>query len=111
MRQSVFHTQAVTLDQRNSERLYCRTFDKGLMKSDNRGKSWDRIGKSAIFSPSIMSVSVDHNQIRKNEFSKVYAGTEPSAPYASNDGGDSWEKMSGLNDLDSSDSCGIVGED
>jgi hypothetical protein len=96
--------QAVALDQGNSERLYCGTFDKGLMKSDNRGKSWNRIGKSAISSPSITSVSVDHNQIRKNEFSKVYAGTEPSELYASNDGGESWEKMTGLNDLNSSDS-------
>jgi photosystem II stability/assembly factor-like uncharacterized protein len=73
------------------------------MKSDNRGKTWDRIGKNTISSSSIMSVSVDHNRIRKNEFSKVYAGTEPSALYASNDGGKSWEKLSGLNDLDSSD--------
>lgn len=98
------HPQAVALDQGNSERLYCGTFDNGLMKSDNRGKSWDRIGKSVISSSSIMSVSVDYNRIRKNEFSKVYAGTEPSALYASNDGGNSWEKMSGFNDLDSSDS-------
>jgi photosystem II stability/assembly factor-like uncharacterized protein len=96
--------QAVALDQGNSGRLYCGTFDNGLMKSDNRGKSWDRIGKSAISSSSIMSVSVDHSQIRKNEFGKVYAGTEPSALYASNDGGDSWKKMSSLNDLESSDS-------
>jgi photosystem II stability/assembly factor-like uncharacterized protein len=96
--------QAVALDQGNSERLYCGTFDRGLMTSDNGGKSWYRIGKGSIPSSSITSVSVDHDRNRKNEFSKVYAGTEPSALYASNDGGDSWEKMSGLNDLHSSDS-------
>lgn len=95
------HPQAVAFDQGNSERLYCGTFDKGLMKSDNRGKCWDRIGENAI-SSSIMSVSV--GQKGKNEFSKLYAGTEPTALYVSNDGGYSWEKMSGLNDLESSDS-------
>jgi photosystem II stability/assembly factor-like uncharacterized protein len=97
------HPQAVALDQGYSERLYCGTFDEGLMKSDNKGKSWDRIGKNEI-SSSITSVSVDHSQKGTNEFSKVYAGSEPSELYASNDGGESWEKMAGLNDLNSSDS-------
>jgi photosystem II stability/assembly factor-like uncharacterized protein len=40
----------------------------------------------------------------KNKFNEVYAGTEPSALYTSNDGGDSWERMQTLNDLPSSKS-------
>ena len=41
---------------------------------------------------------------RENSFSRVYIGTEPSALYISNDGGESWEKMEALNKLPSSTS-------
>src|SRR3712207_8717064 len=47
--------------------------------------------------PYVMSVSVsplDH----ENKFNKIYVGTEPSALYISNDGGESWERMSALKD-------------
>lgn len=45
-----------------------------------------------------MSVAVSHLAYG-NKFNKVYAGTEPSALYISNDGGESWEKMEALNNL------------
>ena len=40
----------------------------------------------------------------QNKFNKVYAGTDPTALYISNDGGDSWERMEALNKLPSSKS-------
>src|SRR5438093_931518 len=88
--------QAIALDQGNSELLYCGTFENGLLKSEDRGESWDRIGENVISSPAVMSVSVDQNGGRKNGFGKVYVGTEPTALYTSTDGGDSWEKMDSL---------------
>ena len=52
-----------------------------------------------------MSVAVSSlNPNIENKFNKVYAGTEPSALYISNDGGSSWEKMEALNKLPSSTS-------
>ena len=51
-----------------------------------------------------MSVAVSSLNDSGNKFNKVYAGTEPSALYISNDGGDSWEKMETLNELPSSKS-------
>ena len=39
-----------------------------------------------------------------NRFNRVYAGTEPSAFYISNDGGESWERMEAMNALPSSKS-------
>jgi hypothetical protein len=52
-----------------------------------------------------MSVAVSSlNPNGGNKFSIVYAGTEPSALYISNNGGDSWEKMESLNKLPSSKS-------
>jgi photosystem II stability/assembly factor-like uncharacterized protein len=94
--------QTIAFDQGNSDRLYCGTFKSGLLKSDNRGESWERIGENIISSPAVMSVSVDQNGGSKNGFCKVYVGTEPSALYTSTDGGISWEQMDGLNKLDSS---------
>jgi hypothetical protein len=51
-----------------------------------------------------MSVAVSSLNSGNKKFNKVYAGTEPSALYTSNDGGDSWERMEGLNSLPSSKS-------
>src|SRR5262249_13823152 len=49
-------------------------------------------------------VSVNPLEESKHGYSKLYVGTEPSALYLSNDGGESWEKLSALNKLQSSNS-------
>jgi hypothetical protein len=55
-----------------------------------------------------MSASISNLERRggknKNRFNTVYVGTEPTAFYRSDDGGESWEKMRSLNDLKSSSS-------
>ena len=94
--------QCLAFDPQNPDRAYWGTFDNGLLKTDDRGQSWTSIGKGAISSPRIMSVAVSSLNDGKSGFNKVYAGTEPSALYVSNDGGDTWERMKGLNDLPSS---------
>src|SRR5918996_2725570 len=86
-----------------TDHAYCGTFGSGLWKTDDGGQTWSNIGKDAISSQNITSVSVSH-LARENRFNKVYAGTEPSALYISNDGGKSWEKMEALNKLRSSKS-------
>ena len=60
------------------------------------------IGKNEISTSNIMSVSVSPLKEGNNGFNKVYGGTEPSALYISSDEGESWERMSGLNSLESS---------
>jgi photosystem II stability/assembly factor-like uncharacterized protein len=95
--------QKIAFDPRNPDRAYCATFGDGLWKTDDGGQTWNSTGKDVISSPYVMSVSVcplDHG----NNFNKVYVGTEPSALYISNDGGNSWEKMETLNNLPSSTS-------
>ena len=98
------HPQCIAFDPRNSNRAYCGTFGDGLWKTDDGGQIWDSIVKdgSGISSKDVMSVSVSHLEGGNNEFNTVYVGTEPSAIYRSDDGGISWEKMSGLNSLKSS---------
>jgi len=94
--------QSVVFDPNNPSRAYCGTFGNGLWKTDDSGQTWNMIGKDAISSPYIMSLSVSLNHGSK--FGKVYVGTEPSALYISNDGEDSWVKMDALNNLPSSNS-------
>jgi len=97
------HPQSISFDPRNLNRAYCGTLGNGLWKSDDRGQTWDNIGKvSSISSPDVMSVSVSPLEQGKDRFNKIYVGTEPSALYTSNDGGESWEKMVALNNLKSS---------
>jgi|RhiMethySRZTD1v2_1073278.scaffolds.fasta_scaffold548831_2 photosystem II stability/assembly factor-like uncharacterized protein len=95
--------QSIAFDPLNSGRVYCATFGNGLWRSDDNGLTWGNIGKDVISSPYVMSVAVS-SLISGNKFDKVYAGTEPSALYTSNDGGDSWERMKALDDLPSSKS-------
>ena len=76
--------QSVVFDPNNPSRAYCGTFGNGLWKTDDGGLTWTIIGKDAISSPYIMSLSVSLNH--GNKFGKVYVGTEPSALYISNDG-------------------------
>lgn len=95
--------QSISFDSLNPGRAYCATFGNGLWKTDDYGQNWSNIGKDTISSPYVTSVAVSplHG---KDVFNKVYVGTEPSALYSSNDGGNSWEMKQTLNDLPSSKS-------
>jgi photosystem II stability/assembly factor-like uncharacterized protein len=94
--------QSIEIDPRNPERAYCGTFNDGLWKTDDGGQTWTNMNKQESFSTSkVMSVSVSAPAKSNDRFSTVYAGTEPTALYASNDGGESWEKLSALNELES----------
>jgi photosystem II stability/assembly factor-like uncharacterized protein len=95
------HPQCIAFDPDNPNRAYCGTLDGGLWKTDDGGQSWDSIGKDTISSSDVMSASVSNLERRggknNNRFNTVYVGTEPTAFYRSDDGGESWEKMRSLN--------------
>ena len=99
------HPQSIAFDRFNTNRAYCGTFGDGLWKTNDGGETWDSIGMNSEISLSnITSVSVSPLKDGNEEFSKIYVGTEPSVLYLSSDGGESWEKMDGLNKLESSKS-------
>jgi photosystem II stability/assembly factor-like uncharacterized protein len=98
------HPESIAFDPINPGTAYCGTFGKGIWKTDDAGQNWDKIGNGFISSPNVTSVSVSPLERGAEGFNVVYAGTEPSELYRSNDGGHSWERMSGLNNLNSSQS-------
>ena len=94
--------QCIAYDPQNPKHAYWGTSDNGMLKTDDRGQSWSNVGSDEISSPQIMSIAVSSLNDNKARFNKVYAGTEPTALYLSNDGGDTWERIKALNDLPSS---------
>jgi photosystem II stability/assembly factor-like uncharacterized protein len=80
-------------------RLYGGTFDNGLWISDDSGENWKR-SDEGIQHPRVLSVAVSPIETN-NGHHTVWAGTEPSALYRSEDGGKSWTDCPSLLDLPS----------
>ncbi|MDY6764290.1 MAG: hypothetical protein SV377_01160 [Halobacteria archaeon] len=78
------------------ERVFCGTFNDGLWRSNDAGKSWERVGDGAIESDSVMSIDIS-----PHDPDEIWVGTEPSEVYVSTDGGESWNKRPGIRDLPS----------
>ena len=98
------HPESIAFDPINPGIAYCGTFGKGIWKTADAGQNWNKIGNGFISSPNVSSVSVSPLERGTEGFNVVYAGTEPSKLYRSNDGGHSWGRMNGLNNLSSSQS-------
>ncbi|WP_049971304.1 WD40/YVTN/BNR-like repeat-containing protein [Haladaptatus cibarius] len=75
--------------------VFCGTFDSGLFRSDDGGKTFHSVGSETI-RESVMSLAID-----PTDSETVWVGTEPSRVYRSEDGGESWERRDGLTDLPS----------
>jgi photosystem II stability/assembly factor-like uncharacterized protein len=78
------------------DRVLCGTFDDGLHRSVDGGRSWEAVG-----SPS-MADAVTALAVSPADPDLIWAGTEPSAVYRSTDGGVTWERRPGLSTLSSS---------
>lgn len=88
----------LAVDPQNEKILYCATYGNGLWKSEDGGENWRAIGQAnpyhgpltgeGINSPYVTFVAV-HPTLK----SVVYAGTEPSAVYVSEDGGFKWAEF------------------
>jgi photosystem II stability/assembly factor-like uncharacterized protein len=91
------NAQCVAVDPRHPEHVYCGTFDAGLWRSHDAGRSWERVGVGGIdgiLHPSVMALAV-------SSVGTVWAGTEPSAIFSSENGAESWQERQGLRDLPS----------
>jgi photosystem II stability/assembly factor-like uncharacterized protein len=101
----------LAVDPFHPERVYCGTYRRGLWRSEDAGHSWIPVGdvytqstplnKSGIAEMDISAVAVSSTE-RLNGYGVVYAGTEMSHMYRSDDGGDSWQELTGIRALPSS---------
>jgi photosystem II stability/assembly factor-like uncharacterized protein len=84
----------VAADPRDPNRLLAGTFERGAFLTDDGGKSWRPVGEG-IPHPRILSVAISPcNQV--NGKSVLYAGSEPSNLYRSEDDGATWRDFPAL---------------
>jgi photosystem II stability/assembly factor-like uncharacterized protein len=91
--------RCVATDPHDPKRVYVGTFDRGLHTSADAGASWNSSGEG-LNDLRVLSVAVSASH-RERGLSVVYAGTEPSNLYRSEDGGLTWERLPALRDLPS----------
>lgn len=95
----------IDIDPANKQRVYWATNGDDLWRSENSGKNWEEIGElslsqtappdNGIFSSKMTAVAV-HPTKQANENSVVYAGTEPSMLYYSENNGRTWREFKGI---------------
>lgn len=91
--------QCVAVDPLQPEQVYCGTFDQGLWRSSDAGKSWEPVGEG-ISHPQVTSVAVSATE-RIHGSGVVYAGSEPSSIFRSENSGSTWQELSALRQLPS----------
>ena len=85
--------RCLAVDSIDPETLYVGTDDAGVLKSEDGGRSWDRL--SGIVHPRVTALAISPVD------GAVYAGTEPSSLFVSRDGGKSWRELEGMKNLPS----------
>ncbi len=91
--------ECLALDPLQPERVYCGTYDQGMWQSTDAGATWKPTG-AGITSKQVMSVAVSSVD-QAGGAGIVYAGTEPSALYRSDNQGRSWQELPSLRALPS----------
>lgn len=92
-------TQCVAIDPLRPERVYCGTFGRGLWRSEDAGASWRPAGEGISYAE-VMSVAASRAE-RIGDEGVVWVGTEPSAVFRSEDGGQTCVERPALRDLPS----------
>lgn len=85
--------QCVAVNPTNARQVFCGTFGRGLWQSADAGENWEPVAEGAMHSEvTAVAQAVD---------GVVWAGTEPSAVFRSQDGGRTWTEMKSLQELPS----------
>src|ERR1700752_2933990 len=94
--------ECVAVDLSSPAQVYCGTAGDGLFRSRDSGRNWEPVGPG-IDHPMVTAVAVGQAE-QADGFGVVYAGTEPSAVFRSDNGGYSWVDLAGLRALPSANS-------
>jgi photosystem II stability/assembly factor-like uncharacterized protein len=86
----------VAADPNEPDRVYAATLGQGLLRSDDGGRTFERV--SSVNSDLVWSVAVSASD-RNGTRGTVYAGTQMSALYRSTDGGESFEDLQSVQQL------------
>ena len=79
--------QCLAVDQRDPDTLYAGSSAQGVWRTQNGGRSWV---DCALPEPSVLLAAVSPAD------GSIYAGTEPSRLFRSDDRGESWRELEGL---------------
>lgn len=91
--------QCVAADPRDPNRVFVGTFDDGVHRTLDGGATWEPAG-ATLPNQRVLSIAVSPID-RPGGQSAVYAGTEPSALFRSEDDGRSWQGFPRLGELPS----------
>lgn len=91
--------QCLAVDPDDPDRVFVGTFDQGVYRSRDGGRTWQQVG-ATIPHKRVLSVAFAPAR-RANGHAAVYAGTEPSNLYRSEDDGATWEIFPRLTELPS----------
>jgi len=89
----------VAVDPHDPARILVGTFDRGIYRSLDGGQVWESVG-AGMADARVLSIAISPCD-RVNGRSVVYAGTEPSMVYRSEDDGDTWQPSPALIELPS----------
>lgn len=91
--------RCLAVDSTRDGRIYAGSFDDGLWMSNDRGVTWKNT-RGALPHQRVLSIAVSESE-QVNGKAVIWAGTEPSHLYRSEDGGKTWEDCAGLQRLKS----------
>jgi photosystem II stability/assembly factor-like uncharacterized protein len=90
---------SVAVDPHDPERVFAGTFDRGIYRTLDGGKTWESVG-AGMADKRVLSLAISPID-RVNGRSVVYAGVEPSDLLRSEDDGATWQGSPTLTELPS----------
>jgi photosystem II stability/assembly factor-like uncharacterized protein len=77
--------RCLAVDPLNPECVYAGTQGQGVLRSDDRGRTWRRAGLAGQVVKAIAASPI--------RLAVVYAGTKPAGIFVSHDGGENWAEL------------------
>jgi hypothetical protein len=83
-----FKVTCLAADPANPEVIYAGTHGHGVLRSADKGRSWQPVGMSGQIVKSLA--------VSPGDAATLYAGTKPASVFVSRDGGEAWAELEGF---------------